>query len=85
MNAVSYTDAQSDLSKMIDRVCDNHDPVIIIRHQQPSAVLLSLEDYESLAETAYLLKSRNNAKRIFEAIAELESGGGKVRELIERK
>jgi antitoxin YefM len=68
---------------MIDQVCDHHDPVIIMRPQQPSAVLLSLEDYESLTETAYLLKSRNNAKRIFEAIAELESGGGKVRELME--
>ena len=52
--------------------------MIITRHQQPSAVLLSLEDYESLTETAYLLKSRNNAKRIFEAIGELESGGGTV-------
>jgi len=83
MNAVSYVDAQSNLAKMIDQVCDRHDPVIITRHQQPSAVLLSLEDYESLTETAYLLKSRNNAKRIFEAIAELESGGGTVRELID--
>lgn len=83
MNAVSYVEAQSNLAKMIDQVCDNHDPVVITRHQQPSAVLLSLEDYESLAETAYLLKSRNNAKRIFEAIAELESSGGTVRELIE--
>ncbi|MFM7885463.1 MAG: type II toxin-antitoxin system Phd/YefM family antitoxin [Pseudanabaena sp.] len=72
MNAVSYVEAQSNLAKMIDQVCDNHDPVVITRHQQPSAVLLSLEDYESLAETAYLLKSRNNAKRIFEVIAELE-------------
>ncbi len=43
--------------------------------------LLSLEDYEFLTETAYLLKSRNNAKRIFEAITELESGGGTIREL----
>ena len=83
MNAISYVDAQNNLAKMIDQVCDRHDPVIITRHQQPSAVLLSLEDYESLTETAYLLKSRNNAKRIFEAIAELESGGGIVRELIE--
>jgi antitoxin YefM len=83
MNAVSYADAQSNLAKMIDQVCDRHDPVIITRHQEPSAVLLSLEDYESLTETAYLLKSRNNAKRIFEAITELESGGGTVRELIE--
>ena len=83
MNAISYVDAQSNLAKMIDQVCDHHDPVIITRHQQPSAVLLSLEDYESLTETAYLLKSRNNAKRIFEAIAELESGGGTVRKLIE--
>ena len=56
--------------------------MIITRHQQPSAVLLSLENYESLTETAYLLKSRNNAKRIFEAIAELESGGGTVRKLL---
>jgi antitoxin YefM len=83
MNAISYVDAQSNLAKMIDQVCDRHDPLIITRHQQPSAVLLSLEDYESLTETAYLLKSRNNAKRIFEAISELESGGGTVRELIE--
>jgi antitoxin YefM len=83
MNAISYADIQNNLAKMIDQVCDHHDPVIITRHQQPSAVLLSLEDYESLAETAYLLKSRNNAKRIFEAIAELEAGGGTVRELIE--
>lgn len=83
MNAISYIDAQSNLAKMIDQVCDHHDPLIITRHQQPSAVLLSLEDYESLTETAYLLKSRNNAKRIFEAIAELESGGGTMRELIE--
>jgi len=83
MNAISYIDAQNNLAAMIDKVCDRHDPVIITRHQQPSAVLLSLEDYESLTETAYLFKSRNNAKRIFEAIAELESGGGTVRELIE--
>jgi antitoxin YefM len=83
MNAISYVDAQSNLADMIDQVCDRHDPLIITRHHQPSAVLLSLEDYESLTETTYLLKSRNNAKRIFEAIAELESGGGTVRELIE--
>ncbi|MFN9609661.1 MAG: type II toxin-antitoxin system Phd/YefM family antitoxin [Pseudanabaena sp.] len=44
MNAVSYVEAQSNLAKMIDQVCDNHDPVVITRHQQPSAVLLSLED-----------------------------------------
>ena len=82
MNAISYVDAQSNLAKMIDQVCDRHDPVIITRHQQPSAVLLSLENYESLTETAYLLKSRNNAKRIFEAIAELESGDVTVRKLL---
>ena len=82
MNAISYVDAQRNLAKIIDQVCDRHDPVIITRHQQQSAVLLSLENYESLTETAYLLKSRNNAKRIFEAIAELESGGCTVRKLL---
>jgi antitoxin YefM len=45
--------------------------------------MMSLEDYESLEETSYLLRSPKNARRLLESIAELEAGGGTERELIE--
>ena len=64
-------------------VCDDHTPIIITRKNQRSVVIISLEDYESLEETAYLLRSPRNARRLLESIAELESGGGTERELIE--
>jgi antitoxin YefM len=67
----------------MDKVCDDHTPIIITRKNQRSVVIISLEDYESLEETAYLLRSPRNARRLLESIAELESGGGTERELIE--
>jgi antitoxin YefM len=67
----------------MDKVCDDHSPVIITRKNQRSVVMIFLEDYEALKETAYLLRSPKNARRLLESIAELESGGGTERELIE--
>ena len=67
----------------MDRVCDDRDPVIITRKRNQSVVLLSLEDYESLEETAYLLRVPENARRVLEAIQQLEQGEGSERELIE--
>ena len=83
MNALPYSQARSNLAKTMDKVCDDHAPVIITRKNQRSVVMISLEDYESLEETAYLLRSPRNARRLLESIAELESGGGAERELIE--
>ena len=83
MNALTYSQARSDLAKTMDKVCDDHTPIIITRKNQRSVVMISLEDYESLEETAYLLRSPRNARRLLESIAELESGGGTERELIE--
>jgi antitoxin YefM len=67
----------------MEKVCDDHAPVIITRKNQRSVVLLSLEDYQALEETAYLLRSPKNARRLLESVAELESGGGTERELVE--
>jgi antitoxin YefM len=67
----------------MEKVCDDHAPVIITRQHQRSVVMISLEDYQALKETAYLLRSPKNARRLLESIAELESGGGKERELPE--
>ena len=77
MNSITYTAARENLASTMDQVCNDHDPVIITRKRNQSVVLLSLEDYESLRETAYLLRSPMNASRLAESISELESGGGR--------
>jgi antitoxin YefM len=79
MNAISYTAARENLASTMDRVCTDHTPVIITRNRDQSVVMLSLEDYESLEETAYLIRSPANAKRLLEAIHALESGKGVAR------
>lgn len=81
MDSISYAKARARLAKIMDVVCENHEPVIITRSGEESVVMLSLEDYKSLEETAYLLRSPKNARRLIEAIAELERGGGAERDL----
>ncbi|SCY76644.1 type II toxin-antitoxin system Phd/YefM family antitoxin [Desulfoluna spongiiphila] len=76
MDAITYTAARQNLAKTIDKVCEDHSPVIITRKSSKSVVLMSLEDYEALEETAYLLRSPQNMKRLIESMAQLESGGG---------
>lgn len=74
MDAVTYTHARSHLAQTMEQVCDNHAPVIITRRNRRSVVMISLEDYQALEETAYLLRSPKNACRLLEAVADLESG-----------
>ncbi len=81
MDAISYTNARSNLAKTMEKVCEDHDPVIITRRNENSVVMMSLEDFQALEETAYLLKSPKNARRLLESIAQLESTGGTEREL----
>lgn len=68
MNAITYTAARENLASTMDRVCEDHDPVIITRNRDQAVVMMSLQDYESLQETAYLLRSPRNAKRLIDAI-----------------
>ena len=84
MKAITYTAARENLAATMNGVCDDHDPVIITRNRDQSVVMLSLEDFESLEETAYLLRSPANARRLTSAIAQLEKGKGikkRVRDL----
>jgi len=83
MRAISYTAARGNLAKTMKSVCDNHAPVLITRNKSESIVMLSLEDYDSLQETNYLLQSPANARRLRDSIDELNKGKGKERELIE--
>jgi antitoxin YefM len=81
MSTISYSAARENLAQTMDQVCDDREPVIITRQKQRSVVMLSLEDYESLTETAYLLKSRANARRLLAATKQLDGRQGRVRKL----
>lgn len=83
MKAISYTFIRSNLAKTMERICDDHEPVVITRKNERSVVMLSLEDYEALEETAYLLRSPKNVRRLIESISQLENGGGSPRMLTE--
>ena len=83
MRAISYTAARQNLAKTMERVCKDHAPVIVTRKSTESVVIMSLEDYESLAETAYLLRSPKNTRRLIESIVQLEDGKGTERELLD--
>ena len=82
MKAISYTSARNNLAHTMQQVCEDHDPIIITRKRTESVVMLSLEDYEALQETAYLLQSPPNAKRLIESIEQLESGKGIEKDVI---
>lgn len=83
MDAISYTAARANLAKTMEKVCNDHSPVIITRKSESPVVMLSLEDYQSMEETAYLLRSPANARHLLESIAELEAGKGTQHELSE--
>ncbi len=83
MDTITYSDVRARLARTMDKVCDDHAPVVITRKNARSVVMMSLEDYQALAETTYLLRSPKNARRLLESVAELESGGGSEKELIE--
>jgi len=82
MDAITYSTARANLATVMDRVCDDHEPLIITRNGQQSVVMLSLEDYKALEETAYLLRSPTNARRLLDAVAQLATGQGTERELV---
>jgi antitoxin YefM len=83
MDAISYSTARTNLATTMDRVCEDHEPLIITRNGQPSVVMLSLEDFTALEETSYLLRSPTNAKRLMTAIEQLTAGKGTERKLAE--
>jgi antitoxin YefM len=83
MKAITYTAVRENLATTMDSVCVDHDPVIITRNRDQAVVMMSLEDYESLQETAYLLRSPANARRLLESISELKGNTGVTKLLAE--
>lgn len=83
MKTINYTDARNKLAGLLDSVEDDREEVIITRAGHAPVVMLSLDDYQSMRETLYLMRSPANARRLLASLDELNSGGGQVRELIE--
>ena len=74
MQAITYSEARHDLKNVMDEACSNHEPILITRRKGESVVLLSLEDYESLLESEYLLSSPANAARLMKSLQEARAG-----------
>ena len=83
MEATTYTAVRQNLAKTMEKVCKDHSPVIVTRKKNESVVIMSLEDYEALEETAYLLRSPKNTRRLIESIAQLQEAKVTERGLIE--
>ncbi len=74
MNTISYSAFRSNLASVLDKVNDDHNPILITRQNGKPAVVMSLEDFHAYEETAHLMASPKNAERLNQAIAEVEAG-----------
>ncbi|MEV1020426.1 type II toxin-antitoxin system prevent-host-death family antitoxin [Streptomyces sp. NPDC050264] len=83
MRTMTYTESRAKYAETLNAVVDDREEVIVTRAGHDPVVIVALDEYESLKETAYLLRSPENARRILASIDRLENGGGTVRELSE--
>jgi antitoxin YefM len=83
MDVISYRDTRGRLKDVMDRVVENHEPVVISRQKAESVVMVSLADWHAIEETIHLLSSPTNALRLKSAIDELNASSGTTRQLIE--
>ena len=74
MKVSTYSDLRKNLKEQLDQVYDDKDMLIIKRKANKDVVILSLEEYNSLRETSYLLSSKANARRLFESMEQIERG-----------
>jgi antitoxin YefM len=83
MDTISYSAFRTHLASTLDKVNDDHKPILVTRQNGKPAVVMSLEDFHAYEETAYLMASPKNAERLNQAIAGVEAGKGVTRKLLE--
>lgn len=81
MKTMSYSVSRARYAQVLDDVINNREEIIITRAGHESVVIVSLEDFESLRETAYLMRSPSNARRLLDAMERLETGAGETHDL----
>ena len=82
MNALTYTHTRQHFSDVMRLVNDDHTPVVVTSQRGKPVVIISLDDFQSLEETAYLMRNKTGALRLLDSVEELQSGGGTQRELM---
>jgi antitoxin YefM len=83
MDVITYSDTRANLKEVMDRVVADRAPVVISRQKAESVVMISLAEWNAIEESMHLLSTRHNRDRLLAAIAELDSGQGAARDLIE--
>ncbi|MGQ4714305.1 type II toxin-antitoxin system Phd/YefM family antitoxin [Streptomyces anulatus] len=83
MRTMTYTESRAKYAETLSAVVDDREEVVVTRAGHEPVVIVALDEYESLKETAYQLRSPENARRLLASIDRLENGGGTVRELTE--
>lgn len=81
--AMTYSDARKNFAATMDKVCDSHEHVIITRRQARPVVMMSLDDYNSIEESAYLLRSPANAARLRASLEDVLQGKHSSRTLVD--
>ncbi len=83
MKTMSYTESRARYAEVLDGVTNDREEVVITRAGHDPVVIVSLDDYESIKEIAYLMRSPANARRLLDAMERLESGRGETHEPLE--
>lgn len=83
MKTMNYTESRARYAEVLDGVVNDREEVVITRAGHESVVIVSLDDYESLRETAYLMRSPANARRLLDAMERLEADRGEPHGLID--
>lgn len=83
MRTLSYSESRARYAEVLNSVVDDREEVVITRAGHDPVVMVALDEYESLKESAYLLRSPENARRLLASIDRLEDGGGHPHELLD--
>ncbi|HET8985315.1 MAG TPA: type II toxin-antitoxin system prevent-host-death family antitoxin [Trueperaceae bacterium] len=83
MKTLSYTESRARYAEVLDSVVNDREEVVITRAGHEPVVLMSLADFESMRETAYLMRSPANARRLLDAMERLEAGRGEQHDLVD--
>ncbi|UIR35511.1 type II toxin-antitoxin system prevent-host-death family antitoxin [Rhodococcus sp. DMF-1] len=83
MRTMSYSESRARYAEVLDSVVNDREEIVITRSGHEPVVIVSLADFESLRETAYLTRSPANARRLLDAMERLEAGERQVHEPID--
>jgi antitoxin YefM len=83
MIAANYTEFRTSLKKLLDKVEENNETLIIKRGSGKGTVVISLDEYNSIMETVHLLSSKANSDRLYESIQQIKEGKTFQKDLIE--